>query len=483
MEGDNLELAGDLSQYPLAQQAIKKMHPDLMNLDLSQGHTIYSNGEITNGITLNLKDKNLKGTIIKALGGGGFSIWKGSSDQGFSFEDNFFDLSEAQGPIEIRNANEFILSNGARMRDFHLTEVESLFEGTKVTLGEEGITVEGIATARAIYLASVKTWDPDPLKKETPEYVYLGVGFEGLNEADSKGKFNLNYKTGKIDMQNIAYIRSFNPLEFPSGESSGLALIESKIVKSFSGEISGILKSAGDKTSSFSTLSLIPPEQKSKKVVPEEQKTPKSPSPTKSEPFKPLILPSEKEKFCEGGACKPSWLVSWDDLETELQTRYAPKKIGSFAGAALAGMALDKIAAKEYSLYEGETVKSVVVHNGNQVFLSTQYQREEEKKAYFTMQPLTTFKTWRVDTYAGISEGVSLGVYWGEQEQEYSAKFKLEDGSILSAEYAPEKDNYGSYKLIVPLGDKVSSSLSFSTPSNFEEDNFGKVNVVIGGKW
>lgn len=108
MEGDNLELAGDLSQYPLAQQAIKKMHPDLMNLDLSQGHTIYSNGEITNGITLNLKDKNLKGTIIKALGGGGFSIWKGSSDQGFSFEDNFFDLSEAQGPIEIRNANEFI---------------------------------------------------------------------------------------------------------------------------------------------------------------------------------------------------------------------------------------------------------------------------------------------------------------------------------------------------------------------------------------
>ncbi len=73
--GDNLNNAGDLSSYPNSQQAIVNKHPGFAGIDLTQGHTTYKNGVLTNGkMDLDLNNQAFRGIGVKSLQNGGFEL-------------------------------------------------------------------------------------------------------------------------------------------------------------------------------------------------------------------------------------------------------------------------------------------------------------------------------------------------------------------------------------------------------------------------
>ena len=145
--GDNLNKLADLSTYPNAQAAVQQKFPG-SSLDLSGGNTLYNDGVLTNGDAppLDLKNKDLHGSLITALEGGGFGIE--GSESTFNVDDNEFDLrSDSETFVEIGSDNRILLSSDARMTGSRGTEIEALAE-TRINAEEAQISVVGGGTVK-----------------------------------------------------------------------------------------------------------------------------------------------------------------------------------------------------------------------------------------------------------------------------------------------------------------------------------------------
>jgi hypothetical protein len=143
---DNLNKAGDLSQYPSAQEAVFDKHSGFQKIDLVNGHTEYKDGILSNGpIEINLNDEKIKGTELTALEGGGFSIGKGESSK-FEWDDNKFDLEGAEKPIEINSLYQIVLPNGGKMVSYSGTKIDSLDDKTIIWPQGSSLNIQGIAT-------------------------------------------------------------------------------------------------------------------------------------------------------------------------------------------------------------------------------------------------------------------------------------------------------------------------------------------------
>jgi hypothetical protein len=143
---DNLNLAGDLNQYPSAQKAVFDRHSgNFQKIDLSNGNTNYKDGVLTNGgVKVDLNDENIKGTEITALEGGGFSIGKGESSK-FDWGGNEFDLENAEKPVKIGFLGQITLPDKAKMVGIFGTEVTSFDDLTTISVYGTDVVIAGIA--------------------------------------------------------------------------------------------------------------------------------------------------------------------------------------------------------------------------------------------------------------------------------------------------------------------------------------------------
>ncbi len=141
----NLDLAGDLSQYENARDAVAVKH-GFTGMDLSKGQTTYKDGVITNGEEkINLKDEKYKGQIIKALAEGGFSFGKGTSEGKLEHEGKKYDFEETSEPVEVKTPEESVLPDKAKMETEKGDKVSSLGKDTKVDTSQDGLEVDGVA--------------------------------------------------------------------------------------------------------------------------------------------------------------------------------------------------------------------------------------------------------------------------------------------------------------------------------------------------
>jgi hypothetical protein len=115
LHGDNLNKAGDISQFSEAHQAVSDKH-NLGFAKLNQGSVSYNDGTITNGkISINLNNEDLSGVDIFSLPKGGFAIGRGKSESKFTLDNgDIFELtkSDFQEPIEIRDDGSLFLPSG-----------------------------------------------------------------------------------------------------------------------------------------------------------------------------------------------------------------------------------------------------------------------------------------------------------------------------------------------------------------------------------
>jgi hypothetical protein len=202
---DNLNKAGDLSQYPSAQKAVFDKHsPGFQKIDLANGNTVYENGVLTNGdVSLDLNYEKIKGTEIIALAGGGFSIAKGEGEGLFAIGNLDFDITEAEGAIKI-TGSEVILSKHAMMFDPKTSLIESLSEGTKYIIDDEKLIVEGVAL----------------IIPENSVYRSVMVGISGEEPID--GKFIHDYSDQKVTLKNcVVETSDGTEVFFPGGDAVG----------------------------------------------------------------------------------------------------------------------------------------------------------------------------------------------------------------------------------------------------------------------
>lgn len=148
---DNLNKAGDLSQYPSAQKAVFDKHPGFQKIDLTNGNTEYKDGVLSNGgVEVDLNDEKIKGTEITSLDGGGFSIGKGESSK-FEWGGNEFNLENAEKPVQLKGSGQIILPTEAKMVGIFGTEITSFDDFTTISVYGTDVVIEGIAKFKDKY--------------------------------------------------------------------------------------------------------------------------------------------------------------------------------------------------------------------------------------------------------------------------------------------------------------------------------------------
>jgi hypothetical protein len=104
--GNNLNQAGDLSQFVNAHQAVSDKH-SLGLAKFNLGSVNYNDGIVTNGkISIDLNKEDLSGVDVFSLADGGFAIGKGKSQGEFTLDNGkSFDLTDSnfKEPVEVRD--------------------------------------------------------------------------------------------------------------------------------------------------------------------------------------------------------------------------------------------------------------------------------------------------------------------------------------------------------------------------------------------
>ncbi len=174
---DNLEKVDNLALYSEAQMALGEKHK--INVDLNFGETTYDHGKITNGeITLDLNHPQYKGTVIKALKEGGFSISKGSSEGKLEYEGNEIDFGESTGQVDVKSNGEIILPKGATMKDETSNTITAIQDGFTVKKEKSTTIINGVGKVETSY----GVW-------------YIGAG-------EGTGELTLNQKSEPIARRN-----------------------------------------------------------------------------------------------------------------------------------------------------------------------------------------------------------------------------------------------------------------------------------------
>jgi hypothetical protein len=207
--GNNLNHAEDLSSYPQAQEAVNVKHPGYA-IELSSGHATYNDGVLSNGNgpTIDLKNNDLKGTLISALVDGGFRIERRGSTGKFIVAGLSLDLSAERDTSADIKEDKIILSRGAEVIDRLGSRVLALRDGVSVRTRPNSLEIEGIALVRDMY---------------------GNRGVIGDGNAARAGIFSLFYPNGEYRLQDASLLLQEGRLTIDNSymESSSLVLLSS----------------------------------------------------------------------------------------------------------------------------------------------------------------------------------------------------------------------------------------------------------------